>query len=172
MFVSRVERGTDAASYSHHFSCGIGNARRVRPRAGRSDLCAERSHAGPRAGRRRKHVVSLGGTWTGTFTHTINGIPSAPQVVTLSLNQRNQAITGTAVFAVASDPTQKVADTVVGVKDGKFVDPHFTSVEAGITQLNYPATITQLDHGSASLTGDVNFINPFQIIGQLTVVRR
>ena len=59
-----------------------------------------------------------------------------------------------------------------GLTDGNFVDLHFTSVETGITQLNYPATITQPDHGSASLTGDVNFINPLQIIGQLTVVRR
>lgn len=117
-------------------------------------------------------VISLGGTWTGTFTPTINGTPSTPEIVTLSLNQSNQAITGTAVFAVASDPTEKVVDTVVGLTDGNFVDLHFTSVETGITQLNYPATITQLDHGGTSLTGNMNFIDPFQVIGPLTIVRR
>jgi hypothetical protein len=117
-------------------------------------------------------VISLGGTWTGTFTPTINGTASTPQTVTVSLNQSNQAITGTAVFAVASDPTQKVVDTVVGLTDGNFVDLHFTSVATGITQLNYPATITQLEHGGTSLTGDMNFIDPFQVIGPLELVRR
>ncbi len=117
-------------------------------------------------------VLSLGGTWTGSFTPTINGTPSAPETVTLTLNQSNQQITGTAVIALVSDSTVKVVDTVVGLTDGNFVDMHFTSVATGVTQLNFPATITQLDHGGASMTGDMNFIDPFQIIGPLTLVRR
>jgi hypothetical protein len=92
--------------------------------------------------------------------------------VTFSLNQSRQSITGTATFALASDTTQKVVDTVVGLVSGNFVDLHFTSVATGVTQLNYAATVSSLDKGGAALEGNVNLIDPFQIIGSLSLVRR